>query len=85
MRGHSPASGFVLFIILYLFMLLADSQLQLIEDYFKSRPVLKAYLFGSDAREEAGEESDVDILLDLDHSQRIGLQFVQMKLDLERL
>lgn len=53
--------------------------------YFKTKPVLKAYLFGSYVRNEADNQSDVDILIDLDYSQRIGLQFVQMKIDLEKL
>lgn len=48
-------------------------------------PVLKAYLFGSYVRDEAGNQSDIDILVDLDYSQRIGLQFIQMKIDLEKL
>ena len=33
----------------------------------------------------ADNESDIDILVDLDYSQRIGLQFIQMKFDLEKL
>lgn len=53
--------------------------------YFKTRPVLKAYLFGSYANGNADNESDIDILVDLDYSQRIGLQFIQMKIDLEKL
>ncbi len=59
--------------------------LEIIQSYFRTRPVLKAYLFGSYVRGEADSQSDIDILVDLDYSQRIGLQFVQMKLDLERL
>jgi predicted nucleotidyltransferase len=53
--------------------------------YFETRPVLKAYLFGSYVRGEADSLSDIDILVDLDYSQRIGLQFIQMKIDLERM
>lgn len=59
--------------------------LETIQSYFRTRPVLKAYLFGSYVRGEADNQSDIDILVDLDYSQRIGLQFVQMKLDLEGL
>ncbi|MGH7885686.1 MAG: nucleotidyltransferase domain-containing protein, partial [Thermodesulfobacteriota bacterium] len=33
-----------------------------IENYFRNRPVLKAYLFGSFSRAEADDSSDVDIL-----------------------
>ena len=54
-------------------------------NYFSTRPVLKAYLFGSYVRGEADNLSDIDILVDLDYSQKIGLQFFQMKLDLEKL
>ncbi len=54
-------------------------------DYFRTRPVLKAWLFGSYANGKADAESDVDILVDLDYSQRIGLKFVQMQIDLEKM
>lgn len=37
-------------------------------DYFKTQPVLKAWLFGSFARGEASTHSDVDILLVPDYS-----------------
>ncbi len=66
-------------------MNLDNNKLESIKNYFKTRPVLKAYLFGSYARNEADSKSDIDILVDLDYSQRIGLQFIQMKLDLEEL
>ena len=33
----------------------------------------------------ADKKSDIDILVDLDYSQKIGLKFIQMKLDLEKL
>ena len=46
---------------------------------------MKAYLFGSYVRDEADDQSDIDILVELDYSQRIGLQFIQMKIDLEKL
>lgn len=54
-------------------------------NYFKTCPVLKAYLFGSYVRGEADTESDIDILVELDYSQSIGLKFIQMKLDLEKI
>lgn len=56
-----------------------------INDYFSDRPVLKAYLFGSYVRGEADNQSDIDILVDLDYRQKIGLKFIQMKIDLEKL
>lgn len=66
-------------------MHLEPSSLQLLKEYFQTRPVLRAYLFGSFAKGIADAESDVDILVDLDYSQRIGLGFIQMKIDLEKL
>ena len=56
-----------------------------IADYFKTQPVLKAWLFGSYARGEETPVSDVDILVVLDHSKPIGLKFFGMWNDLERL
>jgi uncharacterized protein len=64
-------------------MYLNDNDIQIIRDYFVGKPVLKAYLFGSYSRNEADENSDVDIMVDLDYSRHIGLGFVRMKLDLE--
>ena len=66
-------------------MTLDSSKIESIKDYFKTRPVLKAYLFGSYVRGVANNKSDIDILVDLDYSQKIGLQFIQMKLDLEKI
>ena len=64
-------------------MRLKPRDIQIIRDYFTSKPVLKAYLFGSYSRNEANHESDIDILVELDYSKHIGLGFVQMKFDLE--
>ena len=66
-------------------MTLDSAKIDSIKNYFKTRPVLKAYLFGSYVREVAHNKSDIDILVDLDYTQKIGLQFIQMKLDLEKL
>ena len=59
--------------------------IKIIQDYFKTQPVLKAWLFGSYARGEETPDSDVDILVDLDYSKPVGLEFVQMQLDLQSL
>ena len=58
---------------------------QTIADYFKTQPVLKAYLFGSYSRGEEREDSDVDLLIVLDPEQPMGLRFFGMWGDLERL
>lgn len=66
-------------------MKLSKKQIQLIKAYLADKPVNRAYLFGSYVRGEAKKGSDVDILVELDYTQQIGLVFVQMKLDLEEL
>ena len=66
-------------------MKLSKKSILQIKAYLADKPVNKAYLFGSYVRGEAKEDSDIDILVELDYSQRIGLLFVQMKLELEDL
>lgn len=56
-----------------------------IKVFFRSKPVLRAYLFGSEARNESEINSDIDILVELDYSKPIGLEFVKMQLELEEL
>lgn len=58
---------------------------QTIADYFKTQPVLKAWLFGSFARGEETPLSDVDIIVLLDRSEPVGLKFFGMWSDLEKL
>ena len=58
---------------------------QKIAEYFKTQPVLKAWLFGSYSRGEERPDSDVDILVALDYSQPIGLRFFGMWEDLEEM
>lgn len=66
-------------------MKLTEKNIEQLKAYLADKPVKKAYLFGSYVRGDAKESSDVDILVELDYSQRIGLLFIQMKLDLEEL
>ena len=55
-----------------------------IADYFKTQPVLKAWLFGSFARGEQREDSDVDLLIVPD--KMVGLfKLSGMMLDLQEL
>ena len=58
---------------------------KMLADYFKTQPVLKAWIFGSFARGEESEDSDVDILIVLDHSQPVGLKLFGMYEDLREL
>ncbi|HCT22160.1 MAG TPA: nucleotidyltransferase [Chitinophagaceae bacterium] len=64
-------------------MKLSAEEIVAIREYFKDKPVLKAFLFGSFAREQALSNSDIDILVELDYSKHIGLGFLNMKFDLE--
>ncbi len=65
-------------------MTLSQEDINLIKSYFSLKPVQRAFLFGSYSRNEASENSDVDILVELDYSQHIGLSFINMKYDLEQ-
>ena len=66
-------------------MKVSEQQIKQIQQYFKTKPVLKAFVFGSFARGEADPSSDLDILVELDYSKHIGLEFVGMQQDLEDL
>lgn len=66
-------------------MTMSDAYIAIIRNYFKDKPVLRAYLFGSYARGDADLESDIDILVELDYSERIGFKYFQMQLDLQSL
>ena len=79
------SASYIIFMLSDIAMNLDESKIQTISDYFRARPVLKAYLFGSFVRGDADNQSDIDILVDLDYTQKIGLQFIQMKIDLEKL
>lgn len=64
-------------------MKLTINEMAVIRDYLQDKPVVRAYVFGSYARGEANAFSDLDLLVELDYSLPIGLQFVGMKYDLE--
>jgi predicted nucleotidyltransferase len=70
---------------IYTFTMSREAITQQIAEYFKTQPVLKAWLFGSFARGEETPESDVDILVILDHAKPVGLKFFGMWGDLERM
>lgn len=56
-----------------------------LKQFFADKPVKRAYLFGSFARGDADDRSDVDILVELDYSQKIGLKFLSMQIALEEM
>ena len=66
-------------------MSLTTQNIQTIKDYFSNKPVLKAYLFGSQVRGDAHVNSDIDLLVELDYSQRIGFLFIRMQIELSEL
>ncbi len=66
-------------------MRLTNEQVNTIAAFFAKKPVLKAYLFGSYGRGEGNTHSDIDLLVELDYSQPIGWDFIQMQLDLQKL
>ena len=44
-----------------------------LQDYFATQPVLKVWVFGSFARGEETENSDIDLLFEPDRSQHFSL------------
>ncbi len=63
-----------------------SKMIETIREYFKTQPVLKAWIFGSYARGEETPESDVDILVVFDKNARVSLiGHATMMLDLEDL
>lgn len=57
----------------------------LIQRFFADKPVKRAYIFGSVARNEATSDSDLDILVELDHTLPIGMKFFTYQSELEEL
>jgi predicted nucleotidyltransferase len=43
-----------------------------LREYFRDKPVLKAYLFGSYARGEEKDNSDIDVLIEYDPESRFN-------------
>ena len=78
-----PGISFI--VVNLLIMTMSDANVAIIRNYFKDKPVLKAYVFGSCARGDADLESDIDILVELDYSERIGFKYFQMQLELQSL
>lgn len=64
---------------------MSETLIQTIRDYLATQPVTRAWLFGSYARGEETEDSDVDILVQYDPSARISLLTIShMMGELER-
>ena len=57
-----------------------------IAEYFATKPVVRAYIFGSYARGENGPDSDIDILVTFDRTAKVSLfDHVSMTYDLQDL
>lgn len=65
---------------------MSTEMIETIREYFKTQPVLKAWIFGSYARGEETPESDVDILVVFDDSKPVGLmKIANMYVTLKKL
>ena len=66
--------------------IMSTEMIETIREYFKTQPVLKAWIFGSYARGEETPESDVDILVVYDDSKPVGLmKIANMYVNLKKL
>jgi uncharacterized protein len=67
-------------------MQLSASDKNILQHYFSEIPVKRAYVFGSYARHTAIKEfSDLDIMVELDHTNPIGMNFFTYQSDLQTL
>ncbi len=59
---------------------------KIVQHYFKDKPVNKVYLFGSYARGDAKEDSDVDLIVEIDDTKkRMSLfSFIELQLGIEK-
>jgi predicted nucleotidyltransferase len=65
-------------------ILTLDQIKETVRDYFKDKPVKKVFLFGSYARNEAEGNSDIDLLIDLDRTKKIGWKFTGWAEELQK-
>ena len=56
-----------------------------IRNYLSTAPIDKAWLFGSFARGEQTEQSDIDLLVQFTKGIRIGLRYFRILNDLESI
>ena len=67
-------------------MILTQQQIkQIVSDFFSQKPVDKVWLFGSYARGEADEDSDVDVLVDIDYNKPIEWDYCTWNLQLAKI
>src|SRR5690606_30634506 len=67
-------------------MNLSQQEIEKIKTFFADKPVKKVYLFGSYARGEADENSDVDLLIDWDYPNiKRGLDYIGWWMDMKEI
>lgn len=67
-------------------MILTKEQIKkIVSEYFAGKPVKHVWLFGSYARGEADEESDVDVLIDFEKNSKVGLRYLAWHEEIEKL
>lgn len=64
-------------------MRLTYKEIDSIKSFLSKAPVTRAFVFGSYARSEETDNSDIDILVELDYTKHIGLGFIKLKQDIE--
>ena len=64
-------------------LIMDASVVKTLREYFKTKPVEKAWVFGSFSRNEEREDSDIDIMVKLSPDARMGLSYFAMICDLE--
>ncbi len=64
-------------------MRLSQSEIDFLKSFFSSKPVKRAFVFGSYSRGAGDQASDLDILVELDYTKHIGLGFIKMKYEIE--
>ena len=64
-------------------MKLSKNEIDFLKKFFSSKPVKRAYVFGSYSRNDSDANSDLDLMVELDYSKHIGLSFIKMKYELE--
>lgn len=64
-------------------MKLSKNEIDFLKKFFSSKPVKRAYVFGSYSRNDSDAGSDLDLMVELDYSKHIGLSFIKMKYEIE--
>ncbi|MEO6833859.1 MAG: nucleotidyltransferase domain-containing protein [Chitinophagaceae bacterium] len=64
-------------------MLTVEQIKNVVVAYFQDKPVKQVWLFGSYARGEADEKSDIDLLVEVDYAKRVGWEFYSWKDELK--